>query len=359
MTLLLPDLADNDSVRAHPQCLFDQPAKGDLTGSLKVGLPCLHRHHIWQGHLKFEDLFGRDHPFAGRNRRTQRVEHGGLAGLRTSRHQHVQPGSDRCLQEPGCRLGQRTQPDELVQARDCDHELSNVDRHVQAGDRWNHDMQSRAVRQLGVDERGAEIQAPPGQPQHPFDQISHLVAGQDDGGQLRPAAAGDEHPSRLVDPDLLHRRVVEVLLQRTEAGDLIEHRPGGRLGITQRRQHRHRGTVQIVRQHLIDQPPGRFGLQHRIELAPAHQLANLALHDRLRARHHSPPTGSQDQQGVELNGLNAWRGGFASFVDNYHSDTPPEEAPGRGRRRDERTALKENGASQGRSEAGVRTQCRK
>ncbi len=45
-------------------------------------------------------------------------------------------------------------------------------------------------------------------------------------GQLGPAAPGDEHPARLVDPDLLDRRVVEVALQRAEAGDRVVHRRG-------------------------------------------------------------------------------------------------------------------------------------
>jgi hypothetical protein len=35
---------------------------------------------------------------------------------------------------------------------------------------------------------------------------------QDGGRELGPAAAGDEHPAWLVDPDLFHGRVVEVAL---------------------------------------------------------------------------------------------------------------------------------------------------
>jgi hypothetical protein len=38
--------------------------------------------------------------------------------------------------------------------------------------------------------------------------------------------AGDEDLGRLVDPDLLDGRVVEVLLQRAEAGHRVEHLAG-------------------------------------------------------------------------------------------------------------------------------------
>ena len=55
--------------------------------------------------------------------------------------------------------------------------------------------------------------------EHPLDQLLHLGARQDHVGQLVPAVAGDEHPARLVDPDLLDLGVVEEPLQRTEAGD--------------------------------------------------------------------------------------------------------------------------------------------
>ena len=45
------------------------------------------------------------------------------------------------------------------------------------------------------------------------------AGGEDRVGELVAAGAGDEDPARVVDPHLLDGRVVEVALQRTEAGD--------------------------------------------------------------------------------------------------------------------------------------------
>ena len=46
--LLLPDLADDDPGRAHPQRLLDQAAQRDLAGALEVGLAALHRDDVGQ-----------------------------------------------------------------------------------------------------------------------------------------------------------------------------------------------------------------------------------------------------------------------------------------------------------------------
>ena len=64
--------------------------------------------------------------------------------------------------------------------------------------------------------------------EHPLDQLLHLGAGEDQVGQLVPAAAGHEDPAGVVDPDLLDGGVVEERLERAEAGhpghQLADHR---------------------------------------------------------------------------------------------------------------------------------------
>ena len=60
------------------------------------------------------------------------------------------------------------------------------------------------------------------------------AAGQDRRGELVPAVAGDEHPLRLVDPDLLDGRVVEVALQRSEAGDPGDQLVDDSIGVVDR-----------------------------------------------------------------------------------------------------------------------------
>ena len=79
--LLLPDLADDDARRAHPQRLLDQPAQLDLAGALEAGLPALHRHDVGQRDLELEDLLGGDDPLLRRDGGGQAVEQRRLAGL--------------------------------------------------------------------------------------------------------------------------------------------------------------------------------------------------------------------------------------------------------------------------------------
>src|SRR5215212_10947140 len=71
-------------------------------------------------------------------------------------------------------------------------------------------------------------EALPGALEHPLDEVLHLGAGQHQVRQLVPAPSGDEDPRRVVDPDLLDRRVVEEGLERAEAGhpgdQLADHR---------------------------------------------------------------------------------------------------------------------------------------
>jgi len=50
-----------------------------------------------------------------------------------------------------------------------------------------------------------------------------LLLVQDGGGQAWLAGLGDEDLARLVDPDLLHLRVVEEGLQRADADDPVGH----------------------------------------------------------------------------------------------------------------------------------------
>ena len=65
-------------------------------------------------------------------------------------------------------------------------ERPQVDRHVLTGDLWNRRVQPRAVRQHTVYERSREIDPAPRRPQHPLDELGHLV-----GGQNWPASASD------------------------------------------------------------------------------------------------------------------------------------------------------------------------
>ena len=104
-------------------------------------------------------------------------------------------------------------------------------------------------------------------------------ARQDRRGQLAAAAPGDEHPARLVDPDLLDLRVVEVALQRPEAGHPVEHVADDGLRVADRRQRRGQRPLGVVGDDVAHQHPHRRRVGERVEPAPADQLADLAVDD--------------------------------------------------------------------------------
>ena len=104
---------------------------------------------------------------------------------------------------------------------------------------------------------------------------------------LRPRL-GDEHAAGLVDPDLLDLRVVEVALQRPEAGHPVEHVADDGLRVTDRRQRRGQRPLGVVGDDVAHQHPHGGRIDERVEPAAADELADLAVHDVQSGRHSIP-----------------------------------------------------------------------
>ena len=100
-------------------------------------------------------------------------------------------------------------------------------------------------------------------------------------------APRDEHLRRLVDPDLLDQRIVEIGLQRAEAGHRVEDCSRRRSGVGQRRQRPRDAALVIVGDDLIDQPTYDRWLFGRVDATTADELPDLVLHHRDRI--HDPP----------------------------------------------------------------------
>ena len=223
--LLLAHLADDDPVGPHPQRLLDEPAQRDLAGALEAGLAGLHRDHVGQRHRSSKtssQVTTRSRPGIAAARQLSSVV---LPAWVPPATMMLSPRSDRRLEERRRRAGQRAQADQLVEAGGREDELADVDRPVLAGDVRDDDVQAAAVGQHRVDERRGQVDPAARGLEHPLDQVAHLVGGQDRRGQLvRPPLRATNTRPGLVDPDLLDRRVVEVALQRAEAGDRVSDR---------------------------------------------------------------------------------------------------------------------------------------
>ena len=147
-------------------------------------------------------------------------------------------------------------------------------------------MQALAAGKGCVDERAGQVQAPAGDLEHAFDQVTDLGRFEDRGGQLGLAVAGDEHLVRSVDPDLLDRRVVEVGLERAEAAERVFQGLSGAGAVDQRWRMAAQGAVVVVVQRLADQVPQTGAVAHRVDAASSDQLAHLVLE--LGSRVHAP-----------------------------------------------------------------------
>ena len=274
-SLLLAHLADDETVRAHAQRLLDQPTQPHLAGALERGLARLHGHPVGVRQPQLEDLLRSDDAFARRHRVQQAGEQGRFARACAARDDHVQPGDHGRLEEARRLGGEGAQPHEVVEAARRSDELADVDAPVPPHDVGDHHVEPAAVGQRRVDERRAQVDAPPGGAQHPLDEVLHARIGQDRRGQLRAAAARDEDAAGVVDPDLLDLVVVEVALQRPEAGDRVEQLAHQRVGLL--RAARQQGRVVRLRH---DRPHARGHLAQvtrRVQALAAQRLAHLVL----------------------------------------------------------------------------------
>lgn len=121
-------------------------------------------------------------------------------------------------------------------------------------------MQTRAVGERRVDERLRQVDAPARRMEHPLHEVAHGGIGERQREALGDPVSRDEDLVRCVDPELLHGRVVEMLLQRAVSGDRREHLAHGRLLVVDRCQSACQGEV-VVPTHLRLRDPAH-GVGH-------------------------------------------------------------------------------------------------
>src|SRR5450759_732253 len=135
-----------------------------------------------------------------------------------------------------------------------------------------------------------EVHPPTRRLQHPFDEVAHLIGGQDRVGQLGRATSGHEDFRRLVDPDLLDRRVLQVPLQRSEPGDVIAHSPGRLTQVRQRGQPAMQRALVIVGHRVMNKLTHLPKVTRGVQSGAADQLAHFALDSAYGVHRPTPAT---------------------------------------------------------------------
>lgn len=106
------------------------------------------------------------------------------------------------------------------------------------------------------------------------------------------AAPGDEDPARVVDPDLLHGRVVEERLERPEAGHPGHQLTDHGLDVRHRGHRAGEAALVVVAHHALGDPADDPGVDLRVHPLATHELAHVLVElldqPRLRVgvRHH-------------------------------------------------------------------------
>jgi len=157
------------------------------------------------------------------------------------------------------------------------HELANIDVPVPAGYVGDHHVQPRPVGQGRINERRREVDPATRGLEHPFDQVAHLVSGQDRVGQLSRAPARNEDLARLVDPDLLDRGIIEIRLQWPETGDCIEDALGRLAQVRKGREPAMQRALVVVGHRVVNQLTHLLQITGGIQLGTPDQLPHLAL----------------------------------------------------------------------------------
>ncbi len=126
-----------------------------------------------------------------------------------------------------------------------------------------------------LDERAADVDPATAGLEHALDQLLHLGGGEHQVCQLVTTVAGDENPARVVDPDLLDRRIVEEGLQRSEPGDPGDQLADDRLGVRDRDDGAGEAALVVVADHALGDAPHHRGVALRVDPFAAHQLADM------------------------------------------------------------------------------------
>ncbi|MDX6298698.1 MAG: hypothetical protein QOI51_2555 [Nocardioidaceae bacterium] len=161
-------------------------------------------------------------------------------------------------------------------------------------------MQPVPGQQHGVDERAGQVQPSAGRLQHPLDEVPHLVSRQDGRGQLVPSVTRNEHPMGFVDPDLLNSRIVEVGLQRSEAGDPRDQLVDGAVGIIDGPHDAGETSLVVSPDSGTGECPNRLDIGQRVDPAPPDLTPYVGVEQLERKRNVGRPLTAQPRRSHPL-----------------------------------------------------------
>ena len=172
----------------------------------------------------------------------------------------------------------RAEVDELgARVRAQSDELPDVHRPV-VRDRWDRDVQAAAVGEAGIDERLGTVEPSTGARQHALHDLLDVARVEDETGELVLSVPSDEHPTGLVDPDLLDLGVLHHRRQGAEPDDPLPERL--HVVVAERRQPAVEVAIPVVGDDLVDERPQRVVLVREAARAGSTARARRPRRDR-------------------------------------------------------------------------------
>ena len=219
-----PDLADHDPVGPHAQRVAHQAADRHLAATLDARRARLEAHDVGLAQAQFGGVLDGHDALVGGHERRQRVERRRLARSGPAGDQDVQARADGAGEDVAQRRRPGADGDEVVGAQPARAEATDGEHRPVEGERRDHDVDPRAVRQPRVAQRLGLVDAAPEGREDPLDGMAHVgVGGEADVGALQAPGALDPHRPRAVDHDLVDGRVAEQGLERPEPERALGH----------------------------------------------------------------------------------------------------------------------------------------
>jgi len=221
--LVAAHLADHDAVGTHTERVPDEVALRDRAASFDVRRTGLEPHHVRLLELELRRVLDRDDALALGDVAREDVEERRLAGARTARDQGVDPRADDPAEEPGHRLRQGAELEQVLDGERLPAEAADrEDRAVQRG-RLDDRVHARAVREPGVDQRARLVDTTADPRDDAVDDEPEVrLVPELDRGQLELSEPLHVHLAMRVHQDVRDLLVEEVRRDRTEIERVVE-----------------------------------------------------------------------------------------------------------------------------------------
>ena len=168
------DLADDDPVGPHPQRVAHEAADRHLAAALQRRGPRLQPHDVGVAQAQLGGVLDGDDPLAVADELRQRVERRRLARAGAAADEDVAARPHGARQQ----VAQRRRPgpvgDELVGAEAAPAEAADREDRPVERERRDDDVDARAVRQAGIDERLGLVDAAPERREDALDRVAQV-----------------------------------------------------------------------------------------------------------------------------------------------------------------------------------------